>query len=141
MGDAAWREVMDGHDRTARGLIDRDGGRVVESTGDGLLAVFDSPSAGVGCGLELCDALRGMGLEIRAGVHAGEIEVRDDGKISGIAVNLAARVEQNAADGELWASSTLRDLLLGGSTRFEDRGEFDLKGVDGRWRLFAVSAA
>ena len=102
--------------------------------------MFDSPCAGVSCGLELCDALRGMGLEIRAGVHAGEIEVRDDGNISAIAVNLAARVEQHDADGEFWASSTVRDLLLGGSTRFDDRGQFELKGVDDLWRLLAVSA-
>ncbi len=139
MGDAAWRDVMDGHDRTARGLIDAYGGRVVESTGDGLLAVFDAPSLGVQCGLELREALRGMGLEIRAGIHAGEIEALDDGRISGIAVNLAARVEQHATNGELWTSSTVREMLLGGSTRFEDRGEFELKGVEGRWRLFAAS--
>ena len=141
MGDTAWRDVMDGHDRTARGLIDRHGGRVVESTGDGLLSVFDAPSTCVECGLELRDALRGMGLEIRAGVHAGEVEVRDDGRISGIAVNLAARVEQHAADGEFWASSTVREMLLGGSTRFEDRGEFELKGFEGRWQLFAVAGS
>jgi class 3 adenylate cyclase len=93
--------------------------------------VFDSPSAGVDCGLEPCEALRGMGLEIRAGVHAGEVEARDDDRISGIAVNLAARVEQNATDGEFWASSTVREMLLGGRSRFEDRGEFELKGVAG----------
>lgn len=139
VGDAKWREVLDGHDRTARGLIDEHRGRVVKSTGDGLLAVFDAPSQGVECGIKLCDALRGIGIQIRAGLHAGEIEVHDDGDISGIAVNLAARVEQQASDGELWTSSTVRDLMLGGSANFSEKGEYSLKGIDGDWRLFAVT--
>ena len=141
LGDAKWREVLEGHDRTTRGLIDQHRGRVVKSTGDGLLAVFDAPSQGVECGIKMCDALRGIGIQIRAGLHAGEIEVHDDGDISGIAVNLAARVEQQAADGELWTSSTVRDMMLGGSASFTERGEHDLKGIDGRWRLFSVSGA
>ncbi len=141
MGDSKWREVLDGHDRTARGIIDQQRGRVVKSTGDGLLAVFETPSQGVTCGIEMCEALAGMGVEIRAGLHAGEIEVHDDGDISGIAVNLAARVEQKAADGELWTSSTVRDLMLGGSASFTERGEHELKGIDGSWRLFSVRAA
>ena len=141
VGDAMWRGILDSHDRTARGLIDEHRGRVVKSTGDGLLVVFDTPSQGVECGLEMCDALRGIGIDIRAGLHAGEIELHDDGDISGVAVNLAARVEQHAADRELWASSTVRDLMLGGNTSFTDQGEHELKGIDGNWRLFAVTAA
>lgn len=141
VGDAKWRAVLDSHDRIARRLIDEHHGRVVKSTGDGLLATFDAPSQGVECGMKMCDALRGIGIEIRAGIHAGEIEVHDDGDISGIAVNLAARVEQKASDGELWASSTVREMMLGGSASFEERGEHKLKGVDGTWRLFSVSAA
>ncbi len=141
VGDANWRAVLDGHDRTARALIDQHLGRVVKSTGDGLLAVFDTPSHGVECGVRMCDALKGIGVPIRAGVHAGEIEVHDDGDISGIAVNLAARVEQNAADGELWTSSTVRDLMLGGGATFTERGEHQLKGIDGSWRLFSVRLA
>jgi class 3 adenylate cyclase len=141
VGDANWRAVLDSHDRTARGLIDEHRGRVVKSTGDGLLAVFDAPSQGVECGVKMCDALRGIGVQIRAGIHAGEIEVHDDGDISGIAVNLAARVEQQAADGELWTSSTVRDMMLGGSASFSERGEHQLKGIDGSWRLFSVSSA
>lgn len=137
-GDAAWRALLDSHDRIARGLVDQHSGRVVKSTGDGLLVTFDSPSQGVACGVGLRDALAGIGIEIRAGVHAGEIEVHDDGDISGIAVNLAARVEQRAADGEFWASSTVRDMMLGGSTTFADVGEHELKGIDGSWRLFSV---
>jgi len=84
--------------------------------------------------------LGSMDVEIRAGVHAGEIEVHDDLDISGFAVNLAARVEQAAQGGELWASSTVRDLMLGGEATFEDRGEHALKGIDGKWRLFAVAS-
>ena len=141
VGDTKWREVLESHDKVARELIDEHRGRVVKSTGDGLLALFDGPSEGVECGVKLCDSLRGIGVEIRAGIHAGEIEVHDDGDVSGIAVNLAARVEQQAADGELWASSTMRDLMLGGSESFIDKGEYELKGIDGSWRLFSVSAA
>ena len=89
----------------------------------------------------MAHALRGIGIDIRAGVHAGEIEVHEDGDISGIAVNLAARVEQKAADGELWTSSTVRDMMLGGSASFAERGEHELKGIDGSWKLFAVSSA
>jgi class 3 adenylate cyclase len=141
LGDAAWRAVLDSHDRISRGLIDQHGGRVVKSTGDGLLAVFEVPSQGVSCGIGMREALIGIGVEIRAGVHAGEIEVHDDGDISGIAVNLAARVEQQATNGELWTSSTVRDSMLGGSAAFTDRGEHELKGIDGNWRLFSVSSA
>ena len=138
-GDAAWQALLDSHDRIARRLVDQHSGRVVKSTGAGLLVTFDSPSQGVACGVGLRDALAGIGIEIRAGVHAGEIEVHDDGDISGIAVNLAARVEQRAADGEFWASPTVRDMMLGGSTTFADVGEHELKGIDGSWRLFSVA--
>ena len=112
---------------------------MVKSTGDGLLAVFDAPSQGVDCGLRLRDDLRGIGIQIRAGLHAGEIELRDDGDISGIAVNLAARVEQHAHEGEVWASQTVRDMMLGGGATFTDRGQHQLKGIDGTWSLFAVA--
>ena len=122
----------------ARKIVDQHGGRVVKSTGDGLLAVFDVPSQGVECGSTLCRELAAIDVPIRAGVHAGEIEVHDDGDISGIAVNLAARVEQAAADGELWVSSTVRDMMLGGAAGFDERGEHELKGIDGSWKLFAV---
>ncbi len=138
IGDTAWHEILDEHDRTARKIVDEHAGRVVKSTGDGLLAVFDVPSQGVDCGLDLCRCLADLGVPIRAGVHAGEIEIHDDGDISGIAVNLAARVEQAAADGELWVSSTVRDMMLGGAAGFDERGEHELKGIDGSWKLFAV---
>ncbi len=138
LGDTAWRAILDQHDVISRKIVEQHGGRVVKSTGDGLLVVFDVPSQGVGCGIELCDSLVAIDVPIRAGVHAGEIEVHDDGDISGIAVNLAARVEQAAADGELWVSSTVRDMMLGGAAGFDERGEHALKGIDGAWKLFAV---
>jgi class 3 adenylate cyclase/pimeloyl-ACP methyl ester carboxylesterase len=141
VGDAAWHELHDEHDRLARKIVDQHGGRVVKSTGDGLLVIFDVPSEGVACGAALCTELRNLGVEVRGGLHAGEIEVHDDFDISGIAVNLAARVEQAATDGELWASSTVREMMLGGSATFLDRGDHQLKGIDGDWHLFAVDTA
>jgi class 3 adenylate cyclase len=140
VGDANWRAVLDSHDRITRHLVDDHSGRVVKSTGDGLLAVFDVPSQGVACGTAMCKALAGISVGIRAGLHAGEIEIHENGDISGIAVNLASRVEQQAASGELWTSSTVRDLMLGGSSVFTDRGEHVLKGIGGSWRLFSVNA-
>ena len=122
VGDAKWRGILDSHDRTARGLIDEHRGRALDS-GDGLLAVFDLPSQGVNCGVQMCDVLRaGSASTSAAGIHAGEIEVHDDGDISGVAVNLAARRTARGRS-RLWASSTVRDLMLGGSTSFTDRGE------------------
>lgn len=138
VGDERWHIVLDEHHRIVRRLIKVYRGRMVKSTGDGLVAVFEVPSDGVTCGLAVRDALAEIALDIRAGIHAGEIEAHKNGDISGIAVNLAARVEQEAAAGQLWASSTIRDLMLGGSFRFAERGEYALKGLEGTWRLFEV---
>jgi class 3 adenylate cyclase len=136
-GDTAWRETMEGHDRVTRDLVGRHGGQVVGSTGDGLLATFDVPSQAVPCGVEMLKALADIGVTIRAGVHAGEIGIVE-GDITGIAVNLATRVSQKAADGEYSVSSTVRDMMLGGSTAFADRGQHVLKGFDEPWRLYCV---
>ncbi len=136
-GDTGWRETMEGHDRLTRELVSRHGGQVMGSTGDGLQAIFDVPSQAVPCGAEMLKALADIGVTIRAGVHAGEIGIAD-GVINGIAVNLATRVSQKAADGEFWASSTVRDMMLGGSTPFADRGQHELKGFDEPWRLYGV---
>jgi class 3 adenylate cyclase/DNA-binding SARP family transcriptional activator len=137
-GDAGWCDLLDSHDRIAWETADRHLGTIVKSTGDGLLARFDSPSQAV----DFCAALRGgligIGLRIRCGVHTGEIEMRESGDIAGTAVNLAARVEEAASDGEVFVSSTVRDMLLGGETRFEDRGEHTLKGFDSPWRIYAL---
>jgi class 3 adenylate cyclase len=138
VGDHQWRETLESHDRIARESIEAHGGRLVKSTGDGLLAIFDLPSQAVSCGTQLIEALSGIGISIRSGAHAGEIEVRDDGDITGIAVNLAARVEHEARPGHLWVTSTVRDMMLGGSVDFADQGERQLKGIDGSWRLYSV---
>ncbi len=138
-GDQVWCDTLDSHDAIAWKTADRSGGIVVKSTGDGLLARFDSPSAAVAFCADLRRALAAIELQIRCGVHTGEIEVRESGEIAGVAVNIAARVEEAAAPGEIFVSSTVRDVLLGGNEQFLDRGEFVLKGFDNPWRLFAVA--
>ncbi|MGL6109736.1 MAG: adenylate/guanylate cyclase domain-containing protein [Rubrivivax sp.] len=131
---------MEGHDRVTRNLVGRHGGQVVGSTGDGLLATFDVPSQAVPCGIEMLKALASIGVTIRAGVHAGEIGIIE-GDVTGIAVNLATHVSPKASDGEFWVSSTVRDMMLGGSTTFTDRGQHTLKGFDEPWRLYSVGGS
>lgn len=138
LGDAKWGEILHDHDRLTREIVERFGGRVVKSTGDGLLALFPMPSAGVGCATEMRSTLHATGVEIRAGLHVGEVELHDDGDISGIAVNLAARVEQSADDGSVWVSSTVRDMMMGTDVGFTPTGEHTLKGIEGTWQLFAI---
>ena len=140
VGDQAWREMLDRHDRIAWQAIDRHAGTLVKNTGDGLLMTFDAPSQGVACATELVRELGRIDLRVRAGLHAGEIVVREDGDVTGLAVNLAARVQQAAAGGATWVSSTVRDLLLGGEWSFTERGEHLLKGIDGAWRLYELAA-
>lgn len=139
-GDAAWHEMLDGHDRVCRRVIDEFSGTLVKSTGDGILATFSGPSDGVSAAVAIRRDLAGIGLTIRAGLHAGEIESHADGDVSGLAVNLAARVEAAATAGSVFTSSTVRELLLGGSREFADRGEHSMKGIDGAWRLYEVTA-
>ena len=139
VGDEAWRLTLESHDRIAWKTIDAHRGRVVKSTGDGLLVTFGSPSDAVACAAVLHRELGGIGVAIRGGVHAGEVAIRDDGDVSGLAVNLAARVAQAAGDGAIYVSSTVRDLLLGGGQTFTDRGEHVLKGIGGPWRLYQLA--
>ncbi len=139
VGDAAWREMLDRHDRIAWQAAGRHAGTLVKNTGDGLLMTFGAPSQAVACATELTRALEDIGLRIRAGLHAGEVVVREDGDVTGLAVNLAARVQQAAVGGALWVSSTVRDLLLGGEWSFTERGEHQLKGIDGAWRLYELA--
>ena len=138
VGDIRYRELIEEHDRAAHRVTTANRGRVVKSTGDGILAVFAAPSAAVTAAASLRRALEDIGLTIRVGIHAGEIEEHADGDISGLAVNLAARVEQATNDGAIFVSSTMRDLLMGSDTALVDRGEHTLKGIDGAWRLFEV---
>jgi class 3 adenylate cyclase len=138
VGDGQWRRLLDGHDRLAWQIIDRHCGTIVKSTGDGVLARFDAPSHALGFAVDFRCALAELGLLIRCGLHTGEVEIRENGDIVGTAVNLAARVEHAADGGTILVSSTVRDLLLGGSTQFSDQGEHRLQGFDEPWRLFAL---
>ncbi|HEX9124305.1 MAG TPA: adenylate/guanylate cyclase domain-containing protein [Actinomycetota bacterium] len=137
MGDAAWRERLAEHDRIAKDLIERGGGDYVNTTGDGLLATFDGPAAAVRCAQAIAGALGPLGLEIRAGVHTGELEIAGD-DIRGIAVHIGARVMSLAQPSEVLVSSTVKDLVAGSGLAFEDAGEHELKGVPERWRLYRV---
>jgi class 3 adenylate cyclase len=137
LGDRAWREVLARHHRVLREHLVRSGGREMHTAGDGFLATFDSPSRAIGCARAAQRALRSIGLDVRAGVHTGEVEMTED-DVQGIAVHIGARVAALAGGGEVWVSSTVRELVIGSDVRFEDRGTHELRGVPGEWRLFAV---
>ena len=139
VGDRRWGELLDLHDRLARELVGQLQGRLVKSTGDGILALFDRPGRGIRCATALRDRLRGSGVQIRAGVHTGEVQLRGD-DVGGIAVHFAARVMAAAAPGEVLVSGTVHDLVAGSDHVLEDRGAHALKGIAGEWRLFAVRA-
>jgi class 3 adenylate cyclase len=138
LGDRHWREVLNVHDELARRLIEDAGGRLVQTTGDGVLATFDGPGRALHCAATIQGELRGIQLQIRAGVHTGEVELRGDG-VGGIGVHIAARVMAAARPGELLASRTVRDLVVGSDVALESRGTRSLKGVEGKWQLFAVA--
>ena len=129
-GDAAWAMLIRAHDATADRVIGARGGRRVKSTGDGLLAVFPDPESAVTAAQELVSEIGVLGIEIRAGLHAGQVEHHDDGDITGIAVNLAARIEASGDPGDVRVSATLRDLLAGTGVSFEDVGDHEFKGFD-----------
>ena len=137
-GDVRWNELLDAHDRQVTRQVKRFGGRVVKGTGDGVLAVFDGPTRAIKAAQATTAGASALGLNVRAGLHTGEIIERDDGDITGIAVHLAARVAGEAAAGEVLVSRTTTDLVAGSSMRFEDRGEYTLKGIEGSRSLFAV---
>lgn len=137
LGDKAWNALLEQHNDIARREIARCTGTVVKNTGDGLLARFATPAQGLDCAVRLRDALSGLGISIRAGLHMGECEIVDD-DIIGTAVNLASRIQAAALPGEVYVSSTVRDLVSGSATRFESRGEHQLKGFEEPWRLWSV---
>jgi class 3 adenylate cyclase len=139
LGDARWKQLLATHDGTARRVIEEWRGELVKTTGDGVVARFDGPGRAVNCTQEFMGELRRHGIDIRAGVHVGEIELRDDGDVGGIAVHIAARVQAKATAGELLCSRTVKDLTAGSGLMFEDRGTHELKGVADKWELFAVS--
>ena len=140
VGDTQWAELLDAHDRICTQAVDRARGRTVKMTGDGVLATFDGPASAIGAGHQMIRELRLIGIEIRAGVHTGEVERRGE-DIGGIGVNLASRVMGAAATGELWVSSTVPGLTIGCDVEFVSQGDHSLKGIPGRWELFATRAA
>jgi len=138
MGDRRWRDVLDQHHELGRGELARFGGREVSTTGDGFFAAFDRPIAAVRCALAMVEVMPSLRLQIRAGVHTGEVEVRG-ADLGGLAVHIAARIAALAGDGEVLVSSTVKDLLAGSGVGFDDRQDHELKGVPGTWRLFAAT--
>ena len=127
LGDRRWREVLDAHDRLAASQVERFRGKLIKSTGDGLLATFDGPARAIRCAEAIGEGLRRHEVEIRAGLHTGEVELRGS-DVGGIAVHLAARVMAESGPGECVVSSTVRDLVVGSGIEFEDRGAHELKG-------------
>jgi pimeloyl-ACP methyl ester carboxylesterase len=136
VGDRRWKELLDDYDAMANDQLGRFRGRMIKTTGDGTLATFDGPGRGIRCAREMRDAARGLGLTLRVGLHTGEIELRGE-DVAGLAVVIANRVCTLANDGELLVSSTVKDLVVGSGIEFEGRGQHELKGVPGTWRLFA----
>ena len=138
LGDRLWRETLESHDRMTRELVGRFGGRAIKSTGDGFLATFDGPARAVRCATALTARVDELGIELRAGLHAGEVELIG-ADVGGMAVHIGARIGALGGPGEVLASSTVRDLVVGSGIEFAERGEKELKGVPGAWRIFSVA--
>jgi class 3 adenylate cyclase len=138
MGDGAWRALLDRHDEAARHQLARFSGHQEKLTGDGILATFDGPARAIRCGTAIRDASRQMGLDVRVGIHTGEVERRRT-ELAGIAVHLAHRICETAQPGEVLVSRTVVDLVAGSDMIFDDCGEHELKGIPTAWRLFAVA--
>lgn len=139
LGDEAWRELLERHDDLTRVSVAEQGGRVVKSTGDGALATFDDPSQAITAAQGLIADLADAGLDIRVGIHFGQIEMMGD-DVAGLAVHLASRISALAGSGDIYVSGTVRDLLLGSPVEFDDRGTHDLKGIPEQWQILAVTS-
>jgi pimeloyl-ACP methyl ester carboxylesterase len=138
IGDRRWRDLVESHDEIVRDRLSDYRGQEVKTMGDGFLVTFDGPARGIRCARSIVEGVHGCGLEVRAGLHTGECELIGD-DVGGIAVNIGARVGGLAAGGEVLVSRTVKDLVVGSEIEFEDRGTHELKGVPGRWELFAVT--
>jgi class 3 adenylate cyclase len=138
VGDRRWKELLVAHDALGKAEVERFRGRMVKSTGDGALATFDGPGRAIRCACAIRDAVRSLGIEVRAGLHCGEIELQGD-DVAGMAVHIGARVAAVAGSGEVFVSSTVKDLVAGSGIEFADRGEHELKGVPGSWQIYAVA--
>jgi class 3 adenylate cyclase len=139
LGDQRWRDLLTRHRQLVRDELARFRGEEVDTAGDGFFTTFDGPARAIECARSIVAASAGDGLELRAGLHTGECELAD-GKVTGLAVHIGARIVDNARPGEILVSGTVKDLVAGSEIRFDDRGEHELKGVPGEWRLFAVAA-
>jgi class 3 adenylate cyclase len=137
LGDRRWRELLDAHDHAATAEIERYRGVLVDTAGDGVFARFDGPARGIRCAQAIVDAADRLDLRVRAGLHVGECELRDAG-VAGIAVHIGARISALAGPGEVYVSSTVRDLVAGSGITFDERGVHSLKGVPGDWQVLAV---
>jgi class 3 adenylate cyclase len=137
LGDREWRNLIESHDVIARTVVDQHKGRLIRTTGDGMLATFDGPGRAIRCATAFRDAIRPLGLEVRAGLHTGEVELTGT-DIAGIGVHIAARVLDEAGAGQLLTSAAVPMLVAGSGIEFDDRGEHELKGVPGTWRLYGV---
>jgi class 3 adenylate cyclase len=137
LGDQRWHDLLDNHDKVIRHELERYRGREVNTAGDGFVATFTSPSVALDCADAIVAAVRPLGIEVRAGVHAGEVEVRGS-DIAGMAVHIAARVAALAGPSEVLVSSTVREIVTGSRRVFDERGEHELKGVPGRWRVYSL---
>jgi class 3 adenylate cyclase len=140
LGDARWRRLLGEHNHVAGRLIERFGGRLIDTAGDGLFATFDGPARAVRCAMAIREGVAELGLEVRAGLHTGEIELLGS-DVAGLAVHIGARVSALAEGGEVLVSSTVKDLVVGSGLTFEDRGLHGLKGVPGEWRIFLARDA
>jgi class 3 adenylate cyclase len=138
LGDRKWKELLELHHELTRQAFGAFRGVEIGTTGDGFLATFDGPARAIRCAEAIVDAVRGIGLEVRAGIHTGEIELMGD-EVGGIAVHIGARVSAMAGPSQVLVSGTVKDLVAGSGIEFEDRGSHALKGVSGQWRLFAVA--
>jgi pimeloyl-ACP methyl ester carboxylesterase len=138
LGDRGWRDQLERHHSLVRAELARYRGREIDTAGDGFFATFDGPARGIRCARSIVEAVRGIGLEVRAGLHTGEVELAPD-SVRGIAVHTGARVAALAGPGEVLLSSTVKDLIAGSGIELTDRGSHELKGIPGMWRLFALT--
>ena len=138
-GDRGWLDLLERHNEVVRRELERFRGREVKTMGDGFMATFDGPARAIRCAEAMIDGVHGLGLQLRIGLHAGEVELLSDDDIGGMAVNIAARIGARAATDEVLVSSTVKDLVAGSGIEFEERGSHALKGVPGEWSLHAVS--
>jgi class 3 adenylate cyclase len=137
LGDRRWRDLLDAHDDAVRRQLESFRGGEVNTVWDGFLATFDGPGRAILCARAIRDAVRALGMEVRAGLHTGEIELRGD-DVAGVAVHIGVRVAAFAGPGEVLVSGAVPPLVAGSGVEFEDRGERELKGAPGKWRLYAV---